>query len=74
MSLSGPDLLQGLAGKLNFPLFLSIVTDIMKESDELSRSLLNAFEILDENCTGNVSMSLLEEASPGLSDQVSSLM
>lgn len=68
--MSGKEMLDGMAGKLNFPMFLSIITDISKESEQLSSQLLEAFEVLDEDRLGSVRMSTLEEACPGIADQV----
>lgn len=68
--MSGKEMLDGMAGKLNFPMFLSIITDISKESEQLSSQLLEAFEVLDEDRLGSVRMSTLEGACPGIADQV----
>jgi Ca2+-binding EF-hand superfamily protein len=70
LQMSGRQLLEGIKSKLNFPMFLSIITDINNESQLLSKQLLESFEILDEDGTGNVRMSTLEDATPGLADQV----
>lgn len=70
MSKTASSLLEGLPGKLNFPLFLSIISETLKESEILSSKLQNAFEIIDEEGRGYIKSTLLEEASPGVSETV----
>lgn len=68
--MSGKEILEGISSKVNFPMFLSIISEISKESEQLSSQLLEAFEILDEDRVGSIKMCTLEESFPGISDQV----
>lgn len=63
-------MLNSVNGKLNFPMFTKIITEIITESESLAASLTKAFEDIDEDLTGLVSMSLLEQSNPGISEQV----
>ena len=63
-------MLTGQTRKLNFPMFLSIITEMLIDSKSLSTKLREAFEVLDEDGTGFIKMSTLEEAVPGISDKV----
>lgn len=72
--MNAKEMLKGLPGKLNFSLFLTLIQDMLKESRELAEKLSEAMEILDDDGDGQVDIGVLEEAIPGISEKVSTLL
>ena len=68
--MNAEDMLSELPGKLNFPLFLSLMSGMLKESAELGAKLTDLFDTLDEDGNGYVRMELLNEAVPGIAEKV----